>query len=147
MALNDFLKSVSKLGTLTAKTVAPKAGKNPVESFCAKAIQQVEIIETGVVPPETSLWFKKKDDGSYLVYLKNGIRYLPLQGESNEFHAKDAKSAIAYLNKAAEAAADGDFDELFDKTKPTGGGKKKEGSKLDKIKAALSSVSTGSAGG
>jgi hypothetical protein len=125
MALSDFMKSVSKLGTLSDKKIPPKAGKDPVESFCKKALEQIEIIETGVVPEETSLWFKKQDDGSYLVYLKNGIRYLPMKGTSNEFHAKDAKSAVAYLNKAAEAAADGDFDELFAATKPVGGGKKK----------------------
>ena len=149
MSLNDFIKSVGKLGTLSEKAAAKKPPTDPKESFCKKALEQIAFIEKGitVAPEKSSLWYKAQDDGSFLVYLKNGIRYLPLQGASNEFHAKDAKAAIAYLNKAAEHADAGSFDELFAKTKPAGGGKRKTESKLDKIKAAMSAVSTGSAGG
>lgn len=124
----NFIANTAKYGRLTSKPVAitPPKGSNPRGNFLAKVAEQIALIEDGAAFSK-KCWFKEQSDGSYLVWLKNGIRLLPLIDGSNEMLCQNVDAARNYLLAAAEAADAGEFDAMFEQTKPPAR-KKKEAS-------------------
>lgn len=107
----SFLSSVSAFAKPFTKSAAI-ASKDPLvvakERFAAVADESIKLIKAA---NDKGFWFKKHGDG-YVVTLKNGAAML----KDCSFAVGSAADAIKLLEKAKEAAAGGEFDELFKAT-------------------------------
>ena len=92
---------------------APKKtkGVDPITSFAKAAYKEADRIKAGGLG-NTSSWVKNVH-GEYQVTLKSGVRPLPIKDGGNVACFTEKNAVIDYLKDAAQAAQNGEFNQLF----------------------------------
>lgn len=113
---STFLAELAKHVTPVEKLSASQAQQDPVLAmrarFASRVAEQVTLIQ-GDVPK--SRWFTKLPNGGYELSVRNSNVALSL-AEKTRFLAKDAASAIAFLEAIAEGAKGGELDAQLNAT-------------------------------
>lgn len=111
----NFIANITSFGALTEKINGYKRPDMAL-AFVKNYLEQIKLLEAGATYSKKTC-FKKQANGSYIVWLKNGIRFLPIVGKSNEMICADKEKAIEYMQGAIAAAKAGELNELLELSK------------------------------
>ncbi|TWO64005.1 hypothetical protein FN976_28380 [Caenimonas sedimenti] len=107
---------MAALGKLAQPFTKPEAPADPVERMRAKFAGHVDATLKAIGEgAEKGKWFRKQQDGSFVLSFRNANSALTLNG-AKQFQVADSDAATKLLEAAKTAAAAGELDEALKAT-------------------------------
>ena len=107
---------MAELGKLAQPFVKPETPADPVERIRAKFAAHVDATIKAIGEgAEKGKWFRKQQDGTFVVSFRNANSSLTLNG-AKQFQVADAEAAAKLLEAAKTAATAGELDEALKAT-------------------------------
>lgn len=119
----DFINQIASFATPYKKPARSSVSVDPLirmkKSFLKNANKQLAILNgSDNTGDNVVYWFEPCKDGGLTVSLRNGVKYIPINGEKT-FNVKDEAEAIQFIEFAIAGVNKGQFDDLLLSTKRT----------------------------